>query len=465
MTLPLGDFLVKCRKGKVDLVGLARALWTASAGTGLWTGSAANLAVTIVGMVLRFASGIVLARALGTTEYGQYAVFMVYIESARSISLLGMQVPITRYTALYEVRGDWRSVNGVMFIFSICVAVLSLLGAIALLSALLLFEPVALQGVDSTIIFAGATIIIFGNIETVRISVLAGLGRVAVSKMPQSIVTPSVKVGGALGLLYLCGQSISVDNMIVIAIIAAALAMFTGIVSLRVILTSEQLSAGRKTYTIAWIRDTVPFVGIGVLFPISAQIDALMMSVLAPPAEVALFAIAIQLIIAVTLPFAIILPVAYPRFVKYFDVDDTNGVVRMCGFVAYGSVAAALPAALVLFFWGRPIVTAFFGTEFAGAAEPLAVLAGAHLLLLPLLVAPQIFTAAARAGILLRRVPFAIALSAGLNLLLVPRYGATGAALSMAASLLFYNGWLAHSCSTRLGINWLPSSWLKAVRA
>lgn len=424
-----------------------------------------NFIVTLVGIGLRFVGGVMIARALGPTPYGQYAAFILYVETARAISLMGLNVPVVRYVALNKAHEDWALIRGVLTRFSQFILISSTIGAISLFSYIAAFDPIALNGVDKMHIAMGMLIIFFGNIESVRVAILAGFGRVGPSKIPDSVIRPLVIIAGATYLISRAGSGVSVEELITLSLVAATLGLVAGYLSLTILLPKTLWRARPVFKSRTWLRDSMPFVGIGILYPLSAQLDGLILSVLARPEELAHFAIAKLLVSVVSLPFAVILPVVYPRLVQRFGANDTAGVTRLSGYVAYFSIAAALPVSIVFYFFGDWVVSTIFGPEFRSAAAPLAILSVSNLLLIPMLIAPQLFSALGHAKILVNRLPLAIALGSMLNFILIPQFGASGAALAMSISLIAYNGWLTYSCNTKLGINWMPLTWLKTVRA
>jgi len=100
-----------------------------------------------------------------------------------------------------------------------------------------------------------------------------------------------------------------------------------------------------------------------------------------------------------------------------------------------------LPVALAITILAGPIVRLLFGAPYAPAAAPLAILIWSLFFSFAAMVTFDAITAAGRQRVFVGLSIFTTALNIALNLLLIPRYGATGAALAAliysASSLAF----------------------------
>ncbi|OAQ21125.1 flippase [Thermosulfurimonas dismutans] len=122
-----------------------------------------------------------------------------------------------------------------------------------------------------------------------------------------------------------------------------------------------------------------------------------------------------------------------------------------------------LPVATLLIFYSKGIVNLFFGKNYLGAVTPLRILALGMIFsllnnigfaVLKGLEAPQLVTKAIYVG---------AALNLGLNLFLVPKYGAAGAGLATSLSFFVMNLSVFRFIKTILKYNIVKKEWFKIV--
>jgi O-antigen/teichoic acid export membrane protein len=141
-----------------------------------------------------------------------------------------------------------------------------------------------------------------------------------------------------------------------------------------------------------------------------------------------------------------------PRLAQLHAVNDIAGLRRVLLFGALASLAWAVPVAAVLIIFGDRILTAVFGVEFAVGAMTLTILC----------IGQVFHSATGPIGLLLNMTGreratargHAIALAVGLagGLLLIPRWGAEGAAVAAALSVVTWNAVVSIDAARALGL-------------
>lgn len=181
---------------------------------------------------------------------------------------------------------------------------------------------------------------------------------------------------------------------------------------------------------IRFFRDvTVPFALAGIFSRIYSYIDSIMLSKLGTEAEVGLYGVAYKLAFAFQfLPMSFAAAV-YPAMSEYY-VRDRKKLGDI--FVASTKYLTFLvmPLAFGIAALARPIVMAVYGEPFLGSVAPLQVLIFSLIFAFLYWPAGSLLNACDRQSSNTRVMGVTMAVNIALNAVLLPRYGAVGAAAS-----------------------------------
>jgi O-antigen/teichoic acid export membrane protein len=183
-------------------------------------------------------------------------------------------------------------------------------------------------------------------------------------------------------------------------------------------LMGGMLSFGGKSY-LQTLASTLHF-----------RIDQYMIGYLLSPAQVGLYAIAVNLTnLLLKVPDATG-TVLFPRLAGASERDAHAQTSAVCRHTLFITVVAAVGYLL----FGGLLVRLLYGEAYAGAVRPmLFMLPGVVMLSLYLLLTRN-FTSRDRQGVNIAAAATALAVNVGLNCVLIPRWGITGAAVSTAVS-------------------------------
>jgi O-antigen/teichoic acid export membrane protein len=403
------------------------------------TESIKNFAVTALGMLIRFSVGVVLARSLGVDTYGQYAALIIFAEIARSFAMSGLNVPLTRYTVKYFSKGKIRETLSTYYFFSTLIICASVASGLLFILVLEWFQPRSIYQVPSTTLMLVVLFPVVGNGVAVVAAATVGIGKVARSKVPEQIIRPML-LGIFVGFFFFIDNDFDALLFVIIANLVAmliSLVFATSYFRRRVYCNENASSALPNRLTM--LVESKPFVLMGLLIAVSTQVDALILGTLADPRELAYFNIGIQLSLVVSLPMFVAIQVAYPRLTAQFELNDNQAVARTFWGTTIFPYLLILPVAAILFAYSEVFISIVFGSEYVPAASVLKVFLVTGIILNPLLVAPQLFSASGNVRLPILLLPLSILLSIVLSTYLIPIYGAVGAALSLGASQILLN--------------------------
>jgi O-antigen/teichoic acid export membrane protein len=363
---------------------------------------------------------VMLARGLGPVQFGEYAFVttLIYVLSL-PIGHALMQL-VTRETALAVHIGDGARLAGLMRwgrqrvgVFTAAVVVLISIVALPFIGAIAL-----------------------------RAGVLAGLKRVVAAQIAELLVRPVtqltlVSVALVAGMLN--------GSVAAIAYTLAAIAGFA-MVTLLGRQTRQALPGGAalpKTDS-RWSHAWLPFVLLSAAGALNAQLGVLMLGWLASSDQVGAMQIAEQGSRLVALSLTIVNMVIGPYVVRAWQNDDLDQLQALSRRSARLALLASLPVALPLVLLAGPIVRLTFGADYVAlAAVPLVILAGAQLVNVAFGSVGLLLTMSGHEHDALFGLAAGLVLNAVAAALLIPPYGATGAAAASALGLVAWNMLLA----------------------
>jgi O-antigen/teichoic acid export membrane protein len=384
---------------------------------------------------------VMLARGLGPVQFGEYAFVttLIYVLSL-PIGHALMQL-VTRETALAVHIGDGARLAGLMRWGRQRVGVFT--AAVVVLISIVALPRATWDPADrwTLLVFAAPALPFIGAIA-LRAGVLAGLKRVVAAQIAELLVRPVtqltlVSVALVAGMLN--------GSVAAIAYTLAAIAGFA-MVTLLGRQTRQALPGGAalpKTDS-RWSHAWLPFVLLSAAGALNAQLGVLMLGWLASSDQVGAMQIAEQGSRLVALSLTIVNMVIGPYVVRAWQNDDLDQLQALSRRSARLALLASLPVALPLVLLAGPIVRLTFGADYVAlAAVPLVILAGAQLVNVAFGSVGLLLTMSGHEHDALFGLAAGLVLNAVAAALLIPPYGATGAAAASALGLVAWNMLLA----------------------
>jgi O-antigen/teichoic acid export membrane protein len=220
-----------------------------------------------------------------------------------------------------------------------------------------------------------------------------------------------------------------------------------------------------------WLRSLLPLSLFSGLRKLDTQLALLILGVMASAEDVGHFRVAAQGALTVAFGLTVVNLVVSPHIVRLHRRGERERLQRMITFSTRLVTAVALPAFLLLCFWGAPILSWVFGAEYAAAAPALAIMCFGQLLNSACGSVGLVLNLTGHEQEALKGVVVAVCLSAVLSLVLVPFMGITGAAIAYTTSFAVWNFLLVILTRRKTGLHTfvlpLPrlSHWTGAKRA
>ncbi len=381
---------------------------------------ASNVLSPLFSMVLVLA----ITRLRGVEMLGKYSLIMTVFVVGQACATLGFSIIITREVAKAPRLAGHYYLNAC----ALTVALIAL--------ALLALIPGMWAITDEPEMRLAMTFTLLSLLPSVLMahgeSVLLAFGRAA--DYVTVGLAENVARASAGALLVFAGHGVAA-----IAAALLALRILAGIV-LVLLLRHRGISLAARFDRGLWreLLAQVPVVGsIPIVNQIYARSDILLLTYLGSWRDVGLYSAGLRLVdLARTLPPAYAKAI-YPILSRLHGHEHEEFAVVARRSLRQ-SLVMVMPLVVVLCGSAGPLIAVFYGADASGGAVSLAILAWSLIPLTVSIVLAQVLFAAGRQAVDLRTNLIATLFTVPANLLLIPRFGATGAAIAMLASMTAY---------------------------
>lgn len=411
------------------------------------------LKVAFVGLSL--AVTVLLARILGPESYGVYAFAFAVVMLLAIPVQAGLPTLLVREVARYEESGSRALMRGLVRRANQAVAGLALAIGLAAAAVSVLFGDRLSAEQARTFAWALALLPLIG-LGNVRGAVLRGLRRVVQGQLPEQIVRPGLFVA-ALGAFLVLGRELTSSLAMALHAGAALLAFLVGALLLIRALPGEVRRARPAYRTRSWLGSLMPLTLLSGIQLVNSQADIVLLGVLASPEDVGVYRVATQAALLVIFALTAVNLVLAPHLARAYSARDRAELQNLATWSARIVLVTALPVAVALIAFGRPILSLVFGDAYTAGAGALAILC----------IGQLTNAAAGSVGLILnmtgheqdtvRGVALAAVINVVLNVALIPPFGIEGAAVATAVSLATWNVVLFRKVRGRVGI--ISTAW------
>jgi O-antigen/teichoic acid export membrane protein len=420
----------------------------------LAAGLSATLALRLTTLGLSFVTLIVLGRLLGPEGYGHYAYVLATVAILSPLAACGMPSIVVREVAACRARGNYARLQGVVafavLVGTACFLVLAL-GCWLLSLAAAAWSTAPPAGDHLLLALA---LLLLATLGGPLSALQQGLRRIVAAQLPFAVVQPLATVFLLLLAWWAWRDPIAVRDALLLAVLAAALAL-----SVALGLTRHAWRQAKPSAPSGWQLDARPWAAagftlalFGVLSALNAQADIVLLRWLAGPEATGIFHVATRNAHLLTLLLGALITPLGPLVAELHARGERaalQAVVRRSIRVVF---LLTLPAALAMILAGDRYL-ALFGAGFADAQAALAILALAQLVNVGAGPVQMLLVMTGQQARLIPAMAWSLLANIVLNALLIPRFGATGAACATAFSIVLWNLALACEVRRRLGID------------
>jgi O-antigen/teichoic acid export membrane protein len=361
---------------------------------------------------------------LGAEALGRYTIASTWLALILAVTPLGLDGLLLREGARDPEALSTTLTNGsALTLGSSC----GLMAALAGISVLLPYDP----GTVRAVLLASLSLPSLALLSVFEAS-FAARQRTEFIALPR-IAEAAVKVAAAFPLVV---YGYGLDAVLMAAALGSTLAALTSWFLLRRI--DVRLNARLDFGVVRRLATTSPtFMLIGLAAILYWRVDVLLLSALQDVEEVGLYGAAYRVLeVAKIAPQSLCLAV-YPQLARA-AVSNAAGVRKLGDWTMRHLAALTLPIALGGLIAPQAVLSALYGEAFETAHAALSILALAILPYAWVRYHAYVLVAAERQRIDLLLNVVLLAVNVVLNLALIPRYGASGAAAATALAISIY---------------------------
>ncbi|MBI4303188.1 MAG: oligosaccharide flippase family protein [Chloroflexi bacterium] len=425
-----------------------------------------NFVATASDIAINFVVGIVLARGLGTGQYGLYSFLFWFLGLTVIVSRLGLGETAKRFIAEGVGQQDksmqrslvqWTLITGIVFtlLISLVVFTFSRFWAtvfshpndqVYFVLLAIMLAPYALN-LTMISIFAGFQKYEYGAYLTLSTNPLRAV-----------LITAAMFLNFGVREVFLIHMSTSFLGVLV------GLFLLNRIIPLRELVSVKPIESATMKRVIKY---ALVMTGVmGVNYVLWQQVEVLFLGLYAPLEQVGFYTLASKIpFTSIMLIPSVLGGVLLPAISEQFGKGDTYRLRRIYQTAARYLMMLALPLAAVGIALARPLVQVLYGTDYAPVVGLM------QILFIPFAMrgiadaAVSVIYGIEKPSFILKTGVVLVSLNIGLSLWLIPRYGAIGAAIASSAPRLLLMPLYARFASHKIGAAWPLVDTLKIALA
>jgi O-antigen/teichoic acid export membrane protein len=389
-------------------------------------------------MLLAFFSSVALARALGVDGFGTYSFVFAVVSVLAIPAQVGLPILLVRETAAMQAVGDWPGIKELWrwsgrAIFLISVAMVSA-GACALF-----FLSENLTAEEKRVFAIGFGLIPVVALGNARGAALRGLRLVVQGQLPELIIRPALFVG-LICLVWLLGWNATPASAMSLQLVAAAVAFFIGAVLLKRSLPGDFVGVPRAKRERSWsIQKIIPLAILSGAQVLNSQVGLVVLGFSSTPIETAHFKVAVSIASVTVIGFQATNMVVAPHFARMFELGELQKLRKLASIGAIVGLGVAMPITCVFVVVGPSILGKFYGEGFRAAYWPVVIMLIGQVINAGCGSVLSLLNMTRNERVTARWLLFAVVINLVLCALLVPTFGASGAAIGAATSMAAWN--------------------------
>jgi O-antigen/teichoic acid export membrane protein len=413
-------------------------------------GTIGSFSLKLISTGLTFLSTILLARLLGTSNFGVYAYAMNWVSLLSIPASLGLNWLLVREVATHQAKSAWELMQGILMWSSQLVLIASI--SVALVAAGIGWY-LNNNGIETVSLpfFVSLVALPILALRSQRIAVMQGLHKVVLGQLPEFLIEPILFLG-LIGILsWKLRASLDASWVMGAYILTISVTFIVGALLLSKSLPSEIRHVKPRYNIKQWIHSALPFMLMGGLQTINSRADITMLGAIKGPDAVAVFVAIDKGVTIIVFILGAVGTVLAPTIASVYAMGNMERLQKIVTKSARLILWISLPITFLFIFFGKRFLL-FFGLDYIQGYNGLIILCIA-----------QLFNAAAGSvGVLLSMTGHEkyIAINTGINAILnitlnaifIPLWGINGAAIASATTLISSNLFCTFWCVKKLDI-------------
>ena len=407
------------------------------------------MALRVSGAGIAYVSQILLARWMGTFEFGIFVYAWVWATILSVLALIGFGGSIVRFGSEYVAKKEWRRAAGVVrrSLGIVLVTGITVAGGGAIV--------VGVAGDSIAHYYVAALLIAFGAVPLLALLYMVGhlarvFGWIGLAFAPLYVVRPLFLLA-AIGVVMASGWRVTGTTVVALGLLSCVvmLAVQATIVARRLPLP---LREARPIYeTRLWLRVSIPLFLYNSFYLVIVSTDVIMLGLFLKPDQVAIYNAALRTAAIVTFIHLAVSAVVAPRFAALHAQGKHDELRALVANTTKWSLASSLFVSIVLLAVGHTVL-GLFGTAFVAGYAALVVLVAGNCLHTSMGPFGDLLTMSGNQNQAAVALGCGAVMNIALNGALIPAFGIIGAATATAASMMLITITLVWLAKRRLDI-------------
>ena len=405
-------------------------------------GSTLLLSGRALSLVLNMLVQVLIVRALSKSEYGAFAYALSFVLFGQALVTFGLDRAIGRFVSIYHEEEAYDKIFGV---------ILMALGVMVSLGAALVVFAWALGGVLQgsliddpravTLVAILMALAFFGALDTVLLGLLGVFGRPRAIFLRTYVVAPGLRLA-VVGILLATGSGAVFLATGYVAAAALGIAIYFWVL-IRVLAEEGLLGRFRRRRLVFPVREvfsfTIPILTTDLLYVLMLSCDAIILGHYRGAVEVGEFRV-IQPAAALNQLVLSSFTVLYtPLAARLFARRDGDAINNLYWRTAVWIATISFPIFALTLTAARPLTTLLYGDRYAASATFLSILAVGYYFQAALGFNGTTLMVFGNTRYISALNIVAMMTNLALNLVLIPRYGAVGAAVGTTGTFVAHN--------------------------
>ncbi|NEP31981.1 flippase [Moorena sp. SIO3B2] len=408
------------------------------------------LVIQFAGVAVTYLVQVCLARWMGKTDYGIYQYVISWSILLAIPAGFGLPRTVLRFVSEYRVKQEWGLLWGILR-SSWLISILNSILVSFLAAGVILLLNYYHHFTYATPLLIGIGLVPLQSLINLQLATARAAKDITLAYAPSKIIRPVLLLCGGF-VVFEKSHSLTGISALEIAEIAF---LVTILLQLGFLLPKlkKEFEASQPVYAIReWLGVSFILLLQFSFFMIISQTDKIMVGSILGPEQAGMYAAAVKTAKWVSFVLTIINMVAAPSFTTLYAKGDLEGLQKVVSTVAMWIFWPSVAMSLFLMVFSQPVL-GIFGSDFMAASWQLKILVLGNLVSAGCGSVGYLMVMTGHQKKSVKVFGCAAVLNIVLNAIAIPRFGAVGAAIATALTLVLWNIWLSFLVVKHVGVS------------
>lgn len=410
-------------------------------------GGMASLIVKTLSMIFLFSISIVLARMLGPDNYGLYSSIMAVVLLLVVVAQFGMPLLLVREIAIYREKGMWSEINGILRFATIL--------GLSISVGLIILVLFAYQWIDSELnseLLYALILIPILVLSGLYGAAIRGCKKIFFAQLPELVLRPMIFLVILVSYFTVSNLDITVRTTILFYVASSFMVFVFYKIIIKLIVFKDGAGYFQRYDRHRWLNSSLVLFVISFAGVVNSQIDVLILGFFKSQEDVGIYRVSYQSSLLVVFALQTINIVTAPYFASMYKKEENILLQKLVTISARIITLFAFFVFLFFYLFGKEFIGLTYGDAYLGSYDVLVILSFGQLISAAVGPVGYLLSMSGYEGYIAKSLILSSILNLILNIILIPVYGATGAAVSMVASLMCSNLYLYIIVKEKMGV-------------